>query len=163
MLLKDNDNFKLIDAGQPLVAKRLFSFWGQPAAVWYLNDLIAEARNDPAAGYSSEMSAAFEALKAEHEREFPREEGQPEWHVLTHDPDFMAIDAKFKRIGRRLKDLWGGPECLGYLNELIHDTRDGTRQGFPMDVAMAIFKLSRKHDQAFPQYAPKDSDLWGGI
>ncbi|HEX8987419.1 MAG TPA: hypothetical protein VF816_05620 [Rhodocyclaceae bacterium] len=163
MLLKDNPLFKLVDKRHPQVAKRLFTFWGHPQAVWYLNDLIVDVAEDPAAGYTAEEQSAFEQLKREHEEEFPRAEGEPEWHVLTHEPDFKAIDAKFKRIGRRLKDLWGTAECPGYLNELIHDTRDGTRQGFPMDVAMAIFKLSRKHDQAFPQHAMKDTDLWGGI
>lgn len=163
MLLKDTPQFKSINAAQPQTAKRLFTFWGKPEAIWYLNDLLAEAKDDPAAGHTPELASAYQELKDEHDREFPRQEGQPEWHVLTHDPDFMVLNAKFKRLARRLKDLWGGPECPDFINELIHDTRDGTRQGFPMEVAMAIFKLSRKHDEAFPEHAKKNMDLWGGI
>jgi hypothetical protein len=163
MLLKDTPQFKLVNASQPQVAKRLFTFWGKPEAVWYLNDLIVEAKDDPSAGHTPEMAVAYEELKQEHDREFPRQDGQSEWHPLAHDPDFLAFNAKFKRLARRLKDLWGGAECPGFINELIHDTRDGTRQGFPMDVAMALFKLSRKHDEAFPEHAVKNTDLWGGI
>lgn len=163
MLLKDTQEFKLINSAHPQVAKRLFTFWGKPEAIWYLNDLMVEAKEDPSAGITDEMVAALARLKSFHDEEFPRAEGQPEWHVLTHDPDFMVLNEKFKRLARRLKDLWGGPECPAFLNELIHDTRDGTRQGFPMEAAMAIFKLSRKHDEAFPEHAAKDMDLWGGI
>jgi hypothetical protein len=163
MLLKDNELFKMINACSPQAGKRLFVLWGRPEAIMYLNDLIVDAKEDPASGFTSEVEAAFHELKKQHDEEFPRQEGQPEWHVLTHDEHFMVVNAKFKRIARRLKELWGGPEFGGFINDLIHDTRDGARQGFPPDVAMAMFKLSQKHDKAFPQFVVKDMDLWGGI
>ncbi|MDD5248825.1 MAG: hypothetical protein PHY45_07560 [Rhodocyclaceae bacterium] len=163
MLLKDNELFKMINARFPQAGKRIFALWGRPEAIMYLNDLIVDAKEDPASGYSSEIEAAFQQLKKTHDEDFPRQEGQPEWHALTFDEDFLRVNTKFKRIGRRLKELWGGPEFGAYINDLIHDTRDGARQGFPPDVAMGMFKLSQKHDKVFPQYMVKNTDLWGGI
>ncbi|MCM8611321.1 hypothetical protein [Accumulibacter sp.] len=45
----------------------------------------------------------------------------------------------------RLRDeivaLWGKPECLGYLENLLRDNRQGKRKGFPLPVAEEILFL----------------------
>ncbi len=45
----------------------------------------------------------------------------------------------------RLRDeivaLWGKPECLGYLENLLRDNRQGKRKGFPLAVAEEILFL----------------------
>ena len=76
------------------------------------------------------------------------------------------INARFPQAGKRIFAVWGRPEAIMYLNDLIVDVKErvsGARQGFPPEVAMAMFKLSQKHDKAFPQFVAKDLDLWGGI
>jgi hypothetical protein len=42
----------------------------------------------------------------------------------------------------------------------MNDTRDGARQGFPEDVALALFKLLQKHEREFPQYVKPVGEIW---
>jgi hypothetical protein len=38
--------------------------------------------------------------------------------------------------------LWGQPECDAYINRLIMDSRDGSRQGLPWEAAMELLFLA---------------------
>lgn len=86
--------------------------------------------------------------------------------TTVHDPaaplpDLSAIDEKlqvprdpvkkfdtrawiedYPRICERILQLWGRPECEGYLNSLIIDTR-GNRKGFPPGVVEELLYLGR--------------------
>lgn len=48
----------------------------------------------------------------------------------------------YPRICERILQLWGRPECEGYLNSLIIDTR-GNRKGFPPGVMEELLYLGR--------------------
>lgn len=52
-----------------------------------------------------------------------------------------AIEAKMPRILQKLSVMWGEPEFEPYVAHLLMDTRDGTRQGFPWDVAEELLFL----------------------
>lgn len=54
-----------------------------------------------------------------------------------------------ERIADNIKHTWGYKECEDYMNNLINDSRDGTRQGFPKDVACAIMQLLRQHGEEY--------------
>lgn len=59
----------------------------------------------------------------------------------------LKIDAKaaiedYPRICSRIQQLWGTPECEGYLNNLVIDTR-GNRKGFPPAVVEELLYLGR--------------------
>ena len=56
-----------------------------------------------------------------------------------------ALCQNFSRIVDKIIILWGEPELEAYFNELLMDSRGGTRQGFPPDVASEIFRLSMYH------------------
>jgi uncharacterized protein len=58
-----------------------------------------------------------------------------------------ALEEKFPRILEKIMEMWGAPELDQYFNELMMDTRGGTRQGFPPDVASEIFSLSMVHSE----------------
>ena len=75
-------------------------------------------------------------------------------HELAKDPDFVLLNERFPHIGERIAGLWGSAELALYINELFLDTRGGTRQGFPVEISQALFRLSFRHDQLFP--APPD-------
>lgn len=159
-MLKESESFKLIDASFPHIGKRIFVLWGRADLIPYLNDLIIDARDDPALGFSTAVEAALHGLRERHDRDFPRQLGQPERHVLSENDQFKTVNTAFRRIGRRLKDLWGGPELSAYINTLLQDTRDGTRQGFPPEVATALFRLMQKHDADFPEHVVPVADIW---
>jgi hypothetical protein len=53
-----------------------------------------------------------------------------------------ALSEQFPRILNRVAELWEMPlRCEKYLDQLLFDTRDGTRQGFAPQVAFEISYL----------------------
>lgn len=44
-------------------------------------------------------------------------------------------------IRDRIVELWGGDECVAYLNQLLRDNRGGKRSGFPLSVVQEILLL----------------------
>ena len=56
-----------------------------------------------------------------------------------------ALAEQFPRIVNKIILLWGEPEAELYFSELLMDSRGGTRQGFPPEVASDIFNLSMYH------------------
>ena len=55
-------------------------------------------------------------------------------------PNSLVQD--FPRIANRIAELWGTPlRCEKYLDELLFDTRDNKRQGFPPQIAFEISYL----------------------
>lgn len=84
---------------------------------------------------------------------------------MTHDkiediPEYHLINDKFPHIGTRIFYLWGYPEFNIFMSQLLDDTRNGTRQGFPTNIADALLNLSHRHDIEYPQHKPK-ADIWG--
>lgn len=80
--------------------------------------------------------------------------------MLTQDPKFSLINERFPHIGHKIEKLWGQTECNAYLTELFTDTRGTTRQGFPPDVASALFKLWQDHEDSFPGERIIVQDIW---
>ena len=55
-------------------------------------------------------------------------------------PNLLML--KYPRIVNRVASLWSRPvQCEKYLDELLFDTRDGTRQGFPAAIAFELSYL----------------------
>lgn len=76
-----------------------------------------------------------------------------------------ALLQKFPRIVNRIAALWGKPlQCEKYLNELIFDTREGTRQGFPPEVAFEISCLKALVNDALEkrraEHNPNYVNVW---
>ena len=158
--LKENELFKAVNGKFPEIGKRIFRLWGKPGLVAYINDVIDDEREDPTPGLTAEIESALQGLLKEHDQLYPRQPGQLERHVLTYDEHFLKVNGQHRHIARQLKKLWGGPEFAGFVNNLLQETRDGTRQGFPPDVATALFNLLQKHDRDFPEHALKVGDIW---
>lgn len=56
--------------------------------------------------------------------------------------DVRAAIEDLPRISTRIQQLWGSPECEGYINNLVIDTR-GNRKGFPPAVMEELLYLGR--------------------
>jgi hypothetical protein len=56
-----------------------------------------------------------------------------------------ALEEQFPRILNKIIIMWGSPELDQYFSELLMDSRGGTRQGFPPNIASEIFNLSMAH------------------
>ena len=73
---------------------------------------------------------------------------------ITENYDFKLVNSSFPHIGKKIELLWGHPELSKMLMDLLTDTRDGTRQGFPREVAAAMFRLAEMHG------SNDNTDLW---
>jgi hypothetical protein len=70
---------------------------------------------------------------------------------FADDEDFKKIYSNFEHIGNHMLELCGHPNFDKYISQLINDTRDGTRKGFPDNLGMSIMKVSRLHDKLMKQ------------
>lgn len=77
--------------------------------------------------------------------------------LLKTDPELLVIEKFAARISDTIWLIWGYQECENYLFKLMFDSRDGRRQGFPADVAMAIMILHSRHQSIFEFEAV---DIW---
>lgn len=70
----------------------------------------------------------------------------------------QALEQKFPHIFEKIVTLWDTPSIEPYFNELMMDSRDGKREGFPPDVASEIFRISMLSS---PKSTTKVEDVWG--
>lgn len=70
--------------------------------------------------------------------------------AIQEDRDFQLIQKEYGRIARMLELLWGSEMFNEYVNNLMNDTRDGQRQGFPKPVTEAMIGLQLTHLRLFP-------------
>lgn len=73
--------------------------------------------------------------------------------------EFKLIDANFPHISSRLELLWGYKEFNSLINNLLMDSRDGARAGFPPEIAQALFRLSIIHLKRYPHLVDTN-DIW---
>lgn len=60
----------------------------------------------------------------------------------------QELERLFPHIFSKILELWNTPEIDNYLNDLMIDTRDQRRHGFPPSIASEIFSLIRSRDHA---------------
>ena len=161
-MIGENERFKVVDAKFPKIGKRIAELWGKPGLVAYINKVIDDSRASTVSELPAKVELALYGLRKEHDQLFGRQPAAADASALTDNEHFKKVSAQYTRIAKELIKLWGGPECCGYINTLLQDTRGGTRQGFPPDVAKALFMLMQKHDKDFPQHALKVGDIWTG-
>lgn len=61
--------------------------------------------------------------------------------VPTDGRPESCIEQKFPHIAAKLRVVWPSEACSMYLSDLIVNTREGTRQGFPQDVLEDLLLL----------------------
>jgi len=66
---------------------------------------------------------------------------------------------KMPHLVNSLQQLWGTRECQAFLGRLLRDNRDGTRQGFPLNVIDDILCLSAILEQQLGPYRPTHDEL----
>jgi len=60
----------------------------------------------------------------------------------------MDLEANgYERISKTIKDGWGSLALQQYLKQLLTDTRDGDRHGFPKHIWHGILNLCDMHER----------------
>ena len=62
--------------------------------------------------------------------------------------DTTAFYAAYPHLSK-IDAMWGTPQCRVLLMDLLSDSREGTRQGFPPQHASTIFRLLNEQDTQF--------------
>lgn len=65
----------------------------------------------------------------------------PDIFFQAPEPELERVSG-YPRIYSRIKDTWGTVALKNFMADLLSDTRNGTRQGFPKDVTSALVSLS---------------------
>lgn len=163
-MLDDDVRFRLINQRYPHIGKRLLELWETDEVGDYIDKLLGDTRGGSRAGFPEDVVAMLEALRIVHLRLHPRTPQTPTptsvAAVLAENENFRIVDARFPHIGKKLAGLWSSHDFSVFINELFRDTRGGTRQGFPKDVSVALFRLMQDHDRLYPEAAYEVQDIW---
>lgn len=85
----------------------------------------------------------FNAEEIDGNTESTNDSNQSKPMVHSIAPDYLLNDlSDYQRIADIIKKDWGTVELKKYLDDLMKDTRDHTRQGFPFKASSAIIRLS---------------------
>lgn len=75
-----------------------------------------------------------------------------------------TLEKNFPHVFAKILELWKFPTMEKYFNELMMDTRDGKRKGFPPDAAMEIFNLSLYYDkQRKKSFSAQATNVWAEV
>jgi hypothetical protein len=161
---KQTQLLRIIGAQTPELVETLIGLWGRAEFRSQVDDLVKGRRPASPKPLTAEVSAALVELGQEHDRQFPQFAAEPEDvpipAALANNPHFATVHGRFARLGSRISRLWGKPAFAGEINNLLNDNRAGARQGFPPEVALALFNLSQDHDREFPDLVLKSTDIW---
>lgn len=64
--------------------------------------------------------------------------------------NYQVVVQTYPDIAKRFKMLWGSQAFTDFMHELLNDTRDHGREGFPKEVVVSFLKLQEVHDHLFP-------------
>ena len=65
----------------------------------------------------------------------------PAWQDLETAVSGLRSLEDFGHVAKRVQTTWGTQAAMDYLYELVHDTRNGQRSGFPLEVVEEIVLL----------------------
>lgn len=85
------------------------------------------------------MRESFEKLLAEFNGIFNI--AVPEWNHDAKTAEGHSLENDFPRLLNRVVQLWDSNYCEEFLDNLLHDNRDGTRRGFDMSIAEELLLL----------------------
>lgn len=82
---------------------------------------------------------------------------------VNSEYDFLIVNAKFPRIGLGIEIRWGTADLEPYIMNLLSDTRDHSRQGFPKEIMTSLGNLLLLHHKLYPEKQKKYPDVWDNI
>ncbi len=66
--------------------------------------------------------------------------------------NYHVVANAFPSIGKKIKLFWGHQDLTDLMHDLLHNTRGHSREGFKLDVAVALLELQELHNRVFPQF-----------
>lgn len=72
--------------------------------------------------------------------------------------NYQVIAETYPNIAKKIKLTWGTQGLTDLVHELVNNTRDHGREGFPMKVLASLFKVQEVHDHVFPSLSEPTVD-----
>ncbi|WP_090697450.1 hypothetical protein [Nitrosomonas aestuarii] len=66
-----------------------------------------------------------------------------------------VLERDFKHVADKIELHWGFPEFYPFINKLLVNDHDRSRNGFPPEVMQEIYELHEIHEKLFPDKKPK--------
>lgn len=110
--------------------------------------LTEQIRNEPKQALRHWLKLLDIYRKNGQQQEFERSAEELRLHFNVRPEDWHAQPGatqsleNFPHIAKRLTELWGKPDCLVYMQNLLDDNRGGARSGFPQAVAEELLMLT---------------------
>lgn len=110
--------------------------------------LTEQIRNEPKQALRHWLKLLDIYRKNGQQEEFERSAEELRLHFNVRPEDWHAQPGvtqsleNFPHIAKRLTELWGKPDCLVYMQNLLDDNRGGARSGFPQSVAEELLMLT---------------------
>lgn len=117
--------------------------------------LTEQIRNEPKQALRHWLKLLDIYRKNGQQEEFERSAEELRLHFNVRPEDWHAQPGSsqslesFPHIAKRLTELWGKPDCLVYMQNLLDDNRGGARSGFPQSVAEELLLLTSVMREAF--------------
>jgi len=79
--------------------------------------------------------------------------------ILNNRAEFYPhkLEEQYPLILEKIMIMWDSPEFDSYLNKFMLDKREHPRQGFPVEIASEILRLSILHSE---QFGAPASNAW---
>lgn len=117
--------------------------------------LTEQIRNEPKQALRHWLKLLDIYRKNGQQEEFERSAEELRLHFNVRPEDWHAQAGatqsleSFPHIAKRLTELWGKPDCLIYMQNLLDDNRGGARSGFPQSVAEELLILTAVMREAY--------------
>jgi pilus assembly protein FimV len=117
--------------------------------------LTEQIRNEPKQALRHWLKLLDIYRKNGQQEEFERSAEELRLHFNVRPEDWHAQPGSsqslesFPHIAKRLTELWGKPDCLVYMQNLLDDNRGGARSGFPQSVAEELLMLTTVMREAY--------------
>lgn len=117
--------------------------------------LTEQIRNEPKQALRHWLKLLDIYRKNGQQEEFERSAEELRLHFNVRPEDWHAQPGaaqsleNFPHIAKRLTELWGKPDCLVYMQNLLDDNRGGARSGFPQAVAEELLMLTAVMSEAY--------------
>jgi|APFre7841882654_1041346.scaffolds.fasta_scaffold211234_1 hypothetical protein len=69
--------------------------------------------------------------------------------MIIDNEDFKCVETKYPHIAKQIMLLWGSFEMNIFFDNILEDTRKGTRLGFPSKDSECLYRLREKHYKLF--------------
>lgn len=79
---------------------------------------------------------------------------------VTKETLIAQFNGRMPHVIKSINMFWGTKWMNEFFGELLKDSRDGGRKGFPFELTSVLLKMARLHTKDFPQFNEDSKYDW---